>query len=671
MSFHSYIQILLQNGYTFLGGYLYIEPKLDELIANKYDPNCKQILYIGGDYSENYPFLDKYPNLTVLRQTFNKSTKRNNEFIIPSTFGVVAGNENMLPLVPINKPRISFCGCSNTYPTRLKLLNLLKSSDKVICNFKYNDSPCMGLIEPNIQEKIKDFNDLLEISEYVFCPRGNGNFSIRFYEGLKSGKIPILLETDNELPFENIFDWKSICIISRDETTLIDDILNFHKNNDIYKLQIRCKEVYNELFSNETCGQIMYKHITNIHIKEPVVPLSDKKIYLLGENSFLGKNAYVQLKKQYNNIVLLSHNDIDVLSTAKKDDIVINFCGVNRADTYDDYERANYLLLKQIVTQLNGNQPFFIHVSSLMVYGFKNKNVDDLGNYQKWFIKTKLEGEQFLKENYNTDKLCIIRPSNVYGYSCTPYYNNLLSTMVYEKINGLSKINKINKNCVRNMISVEGFCKEILRIVTNKTGGTFNIVSNNTVTLDVLTNLLYCGTIPDTITLQDGDQDVSNLESDTIKGVNVLVEEDLCHKIKQLETDMAVYLKLLEQVKIYKLNKLVQPRGEMVEISSLESKRLYKITLSENSVRGNHFHYKQIEEFYTNRGIVLYLLAYSEYPDVIYIVKSVENDMIRIEPNIIHTLTNDYINNHSEIIVMSTQEYIRNEIPDTKYVNII
>ena len=106
--------------------------------------------------------------------------------------------------------------------------------------------------------------------------------------------------------------------------------------------------------------------------------------------------------------------------------------------------------------------------------------------------------------------------------------------MVYEKINGLSKINKINKNCVRNMISVEGFCGELLRILTNKIGGNFNIVSSNTVTLDVLTNLLYNGNIPDTIILQDGEYDVSNLESETITGVNLVIEEDLCHKINQL-----------------------------------------------------------------------------------------------------------------------------------------
>jgi hypothetical protein len=264
MSLYTYINPLLEKGYTFIGSRSLFcnDPLLEKLVSEKYVPNSKQLLYIGGDYSENYSFLDKYPDLIVLRQTFNKSTKRINEFIIPSGFGAIAGNENMLPLVPINKPRISFCGCYTTFPTRLSLLNLLKSSDDVICNFIYRDTCCGGRVDKDINIKMKEFNDLLETSEYVFCPRGNGNFSIRFYEGLKSGRIPILLDTDNELPFESIFDWKSICVISKDETTLINDIISFHNNNDIYKIQIRCKEVYKELFSDKTCGLLMYQQVT-------------------------------------------------------------------------------------------------------------------------------------------------------------------------------------------------------------------------------------------------------------------------------------------------------------------------------------------------------------------------------------------------------------------------
>jgi nucleoside-diphosphate-sugar epimerase len=393
-------------------------------------------------------------------------------------------------------------------------------------------------------------------------------------------------------------------------------------------------------------------------------------IYIIGENSFLAKNLYIHLRQKYDKILLLSHNNIEKLQDADNEDIVINFCGVNRANTYEEYDNANNLFLKTIVDKFQ-NKPFLIHISSLMVYGFKNKENNELINYQKWFIDTKLKGEEYLKNNYLENKLCIIRPSNIYGYNCTPYYNNLLSTLVYEKINSFNKINKININCVRNMLSIHNFSKKIMEIIDEKKSGIYNILSNNNLTLNSIIDIIYNNNSPNYIIYDKGDLDEINLLNNTINGDNIIVDENISNEIIKLENDMIIYLKLKNDVSIKSLNKLSDIRGEMIEISSLESKRLYKITLNQNVVRGNHYHYKQIEEFYTNKGTVIYLLAYSENPDIIYIFKSYENDLIKIPPNVIHTLVNDYYNNIPEIIISSTQEFIQNEIPDTKYIKII
>jgi len=393
-------------------------------------------------------------------------------------------------------------------------------------------------------------------------------------------------------------------------------------------------------------------------------------IYIIGENSFLAKNLYIHLRQKYDKILLLSHNNIEKLQDADNEDIVINFCGVNRANTYEEYDNANNLFLKTIVDKFQ-NKPFLIHISSLMVYGFKIKENNELINYQKWFIDTKLKGEEYLKNNYLENKLCIIRPSNIYGYNCTPYYNNLLSTLVYEKINSFNKINKININCVRNMLSIHNFSKKIMEIIDEKKSGIYNILSNNNLTLNSIIDIIYNNNSPNYIIYDKGDLDEINLLNNTINGDNIIVDENISNEIIKLENDMIIYLKLKNDVSIKSLNKLSDIRGEMIEISSLESKRLYKITLNQNVVRGNHYHYKQIEEFYTNKGTVIYLLAYSENPDIIYIFKSYENDLIKIPPNVIHTLVNDYYNNIPEIIISSTQEFIQNEIPDTKYIKII
>lgn len=394
-------------------------------------------------------------------------------------------------------------------------------------------------------------------------------------------------------------------------------------------------------------------------------------VFIIGEHSFLAKHLYILIKKnkQYN-VILLNHNNYYEVKTAHEKDIVINFCGVNRANSEDEYEDANHIFLQKILINLD-KTPFLIHISSLMVYGFKEKNIDDLSNYQKWFIKSKLNGEKYLCENYPEKKLCIIRPSNIYGYDCVPYYNNLLSSLVYEKINGFNKINNINKNCIRNMLSVNNLISEVYKVIENNKYGKYNIMSNNNTSLEQIIEYIYDFKTPKHMTLNEGEIDIPNIDDNVIKGINVIIEENLQNEIKLLEHQMKIFINIKEKINIKRLNALIQPRGNMVEITDLNSKRLYKITLTKHSVRGNHYHYEQIEDFYTNKDKVLYLFAHSDNPDIIYQYISHENDLISVKPNIIHTLVNDFVNNEPEIIISSTQEFIENVIPDTEYINII
>ena len=46
----------------------------------------------------------------------------------------------------------------------------------------------------------------------MLCARGRGNFSYRLYETLCSGRIPVFIDTDCVLPFEDVIDWRSLCV---------------------------------------------------------------------------------------------------------------------------------------------------------------------------------------------------------------------------------------------------------------------------------------------------------------------------------------------------------------------------------------------------------------------------------------------------------------------------
>lgn len=403
-------------------------------------------------------------------------------------------------------------------------------------------------------------------------------------------------------------------------------------------------------------------------------------LYIIGINSFIAKHFYLQQKVAGQEIRCYTHSDLAQLQVTDQD-TVINCCGVNVADTYDVFEAANHTFVKELVTQFGSQRPFLMHLSTFMVNGFTDQPLETLAPRQQFFIRSKKAGEDYLRANYPADHLCIVRPSNIYGYSCRPYYNNILVTLAHEKRTGQYQITSLNRNCVRNFLSVEGLCSWMGRACTNQLTGTYAVLSNNTVNLQTLVQTLYPSpqtlhSSPQTLhssqelpqfEFTDGDPSTPN----TSLGVSyVCVEENLETELAKLEQQLGAYVRLATE-QPQQLVRLSQPRGDMVEISALCAQRLYMITFTEGSTRGNHYHYEQIEHFYQHRGRVLFLLAHADHPDVIQLHLMYEGQLLVVNPYYIHTLINDFSNNECEVFVTSTQPHVPNSAPDTKYINIV
>lgn len=91
-------------------------------------------------------------------------------------------------------------------------------------------------------------------SDYVVCTRGVGNFSCRFYEALCCGRIPVLVDTDNVLPFEFAIDWQRyiVRISPEDHGHIADRILAFHERlseKEFIELQKGCRRLWKEWLS--------------------------------------------------------------------------------------------------------------------------------------------------------------------------------------------------------------------------------------------------------------------------------------------------------------------------------------------------------------------------------------------------------------------------------------
>ena len=116
---------------------------------------------------------------------------------------------------------------------RAQILTQLNSSIKLNCNFILRKNYRAGAKtkEQKVQST-KEYYDNLTGSDYILCLRGGGNFTVRMYETLMMGRIPVFVNTDCILPLENHIDWKKhmVWVEWKDRHHIADKVAEFHNN---------------------------------------------------------------------------------------------------------------------------------------------------------------------------------------------------------------------------------------------------------------------------------------------------------------------------------------------------------------------------------------------------------------------------------------------------------
>lgn len=99
------------------------------------------------------------------------------------------------------------------------------------------------------KRKTNNYNNVLLKSRYSLCPSGTGPNSIRFWESLAIGAIPVLLADTLELP-ENIEWEKAIIRLKENELDKVNDILENIDEEREKEMRSNCIKIYNKLKNN-------------------------------------------------------------------------------------------------------------------------------------------------------------------------------------------------------------------------------------------------------------------------------------------------------------------------------------------------------------------------------------------------------------------------------------
>jgi len=265
--------------------------------------SCKQLdikgfAYISGDFGKAYP---EFSQFTYFRMGGFKSQLSNKNFGFPVSlsdhFQKIYGLKDPIPRDKSEIPVIGFCGHASSSNLkrgkelfkcllengkrflqnpfrkdfeplfasayeRWQLLNTLSIANDLNCNFILRKHYRGGAKNTKEQERTtKEYYDNLLQSDYVLCVRGAGNFSVRLYETLLMGKIPIFVHTDCLLPLSDEIDWKQHMVwVEWEERHLIAvKVKEFHRtisNEDFLEMQRKNRMLWKE---NLTVAHFMKK----------------------------------------------------------------------------------------------------------------------------------------------------------------------------------------------------------------------------------------------------------------------------------------------------------------------------------------------------------------------------------------------------------------------------
>jgi len=252
--------------------------------------NKKVIAFNAGDFGVWIPY---YGNLIVLRPSGYKSKFTKNEYALPAFIAdplkKYFETDKIFERPYQTKAIVGFCGQANpsafnaakevfktslrnlksfigkskdeaqqllsTSFLRASVLQTLQNSKDIQTNFILRKKYRAGITEhKDIHSTTLEFYNNLKDSDYVVCVRGAGNFSVRFYETLAMGRIPVFINTDCALPLDKIIDWKKhvVWIEYQERKQVVEKVKKFHKtltDEEFRALQISNRTIWMEKLS--------------------------------------------------------------------------------------------------------------------------------------------------------------------------------------------------------------------------------------------------------------------------------------------------------------------------------------------------------------------------------------------------------------------------------------
>ena len=167
-------------------------------------------------------------NSIIIRPSAYASSLRANEIVAPALVEDLGAIHGVVPFTKGEAPTIGFVGRADfdSFKTRIKYflrnyvlytgshrdgmyfrraaIRAIQSDTRLSSHIisRRSFGAHRTTLELSPEGSRTEYVESIKNSLFVLAPRGDGNYSLRFYEALSLGRIPILIDTDVMLPFE-------------------------------------------------------------------------------------------------------------------------------------------------------------------------------------------------------------------------------------------------------------------------------------------------------------------------------------------------------------------------------------------------------------------------------------------------------------------------------------
>ena len=254
--------------------------------------NKPSLIFFNNDSDREIIF----ENAFVFRTSYSSKSKRNRVYALPAWSDDFVSKGNIIVRRKSNIPTVGYCGYVDFCSTRelIKSKGWKKSLRFLIFKISpFAEGEKIRGLAVRILNKAKNIKSHFIIrkgfwayeipdkkmardeyvqniinSDYVLSTRGGGNFSYRFYEVLSCGRIPLFINTDSALPYEEFIDWRNeIVWVEEKQIRKVASILkSFHHNltaEGFIAKQHSIRRIYDEWISPVGFHRNLYRIVLN------------------------------------------------------------------------------------------------------------------------------------------------------------------------------------------------------------------------------------------------------------------------------------------------------------------------------------------------------------------------------------------------------------------------